>query len=68
MQKEPVTLMRLQRIKERKFNLNQSRKKVFCRPVDLDTHSMVTAMQNLTAATRYICAVKVDLVVYKVKV
>lgn len=68
MQKDPVTLMCLQRIKERKFNLNQSRKRFFCRSVDLDTQSMVTAMQNLTAATGYICAVKVDLVVYKVKV
>lgn len=55
-------------IKGKQFKLNHSGKKVICRTIDLDTHSMVTAMHNLTAATRYKCAVKVDLVVYKVKV
>lgn len=68
MQKDPVPLMFFQRIKGRKFNLNQSGKKVLCSSVDLDTHSMVTAMHKLTAATRCVCAVKVNLVVYKVKV
>lgn len=67
MQKDTVTVMSFQRIKGRKFNLNQSgEKKLLCRPTDLDTHSVVTAMHNVTAATRYICAVKVDFIVYKI--
>lgn len=66
MQKDLVTLIYLQRIKGRKFDLQESGK-VLCRCIDLDTPSMVTAMQYLTASTRYMCTAKVDLVVYKVK-
>lgn len=68
MQKDLVTLICLQRIKGRKINYKNQGKKVLCRPIDLDTLSMVTAMQCLTASTRYVCVAKVDLVVYKVKV